>query len=311
MNINFFKNKLPKIGDYVDVVLTDTSNAKVNGVHCVLPFYNNIGGLIMPTELLKNRREKLTKVYTKGQHMVCTVMMVDETRSYIDLSRRRVDIDDNKNYKILFDKMNRIINFMGIIINFYCEFYNVPHNEITHEIKLNIYDATLWTLSDDILDEPKEHYDLYEKILCEPNILFQNTSKFLSLEFIEHVVTEITKRTIIEPYTLEYCFDIMVTRHDGVIVLNEIMREVFGNYDTNEKYTIELFSLPTYKITFKCSSQIEIDETIGYIENKLTLECNKYDKNVILRFNTNDKFKNKYNILKQKSITYSNGNKNN
>jgi translation initiation factor 2 alpha subunit (eIF-2alpha) len=169
-------------------VITYTTNAKVNGVHCVLPFYNNIDGLIMPTELLKNRREKLTKVYNKRQHMICTVMMVDDTRNYIDLSRRRVDVDDNKNYKILFDKMNKIINFMGTIINFYCEFHGISNDELTREIKLNIYDATLWSLSNNILDEPKEHYDLYEKILCEPNILFSNSSKFLSQEFINYII---------------------------------------------------------------------------------------------------------------------------
>lgn len=156
---------MPKIGDYVDVVITNTTNAKVNDVYCVLPFYNNVDGLIMPTELLKNRSEKLTKVYNKGQHMICNVMMVDDTRNYIDLSRRRVDIDDNKNYKILFDKMNKIINFMGTIIDFYCKFHGIYGDELTREIKLKIYDATLWSLSNNILDEPEEHYNLYEKIL--------------------------------------------------------------------------------------------------------------------------------------------------
>jgi len=127
----------------------------------------------------------------------------------------------------------------------------------------------------------------------------------------KYIIAEIIKRTLVEPYIIEYCFDIMVTLNDGVVVLNEIMREVIGNYDANEKYVVELFSLPTYKITFKCLSHKEIDETINHIENKLTSECEKYDKNIILKFSINEKFKNKYNILKQKSITYSNDNKNN
>lgn len=310
MDITFFRNKLPVVGEYVDIILTDITNPTVNGVLCTLPFYANANGLILPTEMLKNRREKLTKVFTKGHHMICTVMSVDESRNYIDLSRKRVDDEDNKKHKILFDKMGRISSFMKIIFDFYCDFYNLKMDDMTDETKTNILDASLWNISDDILDEPTDYYNLYEKILCEPKMLFENTTQFLEQPFIDFVVKEINRRTISEPFVVEYCFDIVMVNNEGVNALNNIMVSVFGNYEENTTYNIELFSLPTYKVTFKCDTQQEIEETIQNIENKLTTECEKYGKGVFLSFNTNPKFGKSYNILKQKSIVYSNGNKN-
>jgi translation initiation factor 2 alpha subunit (eIF-2alpha) len=305
--MNFFENKLPKVGDHVIVTIMNTSDAKVSGVSCILPFYNNIDGLIMPTELLKGRREKISKVCTKGQKMICVVMTVDESRNYIDLSRRRVHSDDEKIYKVLFDKMNRVMNFMGTVINFYCEYNENDENELSDEIKLNILSSTLWNLTENMLIEPADNYDMYEKILNEPIILFKNVTNFLSLEFIEHCVEKIKKRTVSEPYVIEYCFDMTSMCDDGVDTLNKIMKSVFGDYTTNTKYIIELFSLPTYKVTFQCQNKVEISDTITLIENKLTDECSKY-QNVIVKFNTNPKFKNTHNVLKQKSIAYSNGN---
>ena len=95
---SFFKcrmrpNPLPKPNELVFVQIVSTDEL---GANCALLEYGNVEGIIVYAEASRFRVPNLRKVLRKGRNLVCAVLRVDEKRSFIDLSKRRVTPEESK-----------------------------------------------------------------------------------------------------------------------------------------------------------------------------------------------------------------------
>lgn len=84
----------PEIGVPVFCVVNKIDNNV--GVHAHLPEYPDYEGLIAPSELSKRRVLSLRQVAQEGQRLVCLVQAVDPKHRFIDLSRKKMVADDEK-----------------------------------------------------------------------------------------------------------------------------------------------------------------------------------------------------------------------
>jgi len=96
-----YAQRYPAVGDNVMVKVTEVTEV---GAYVELLEYNNLGGMVLLSELSRKRIRSINKLMSVGRHQVVTVLRVDESKGYVDLSKRQVTPDDiekcEKKYKL-------------------------------------------------------------------------------------------------------------------------------------------------------------------------------------------------------------------
>jgi translation initiation factor 2 subunit 1 len=86
-----YKNKYPSVDDIVLVTIKKITDI---GVYVSLLEYDNIEGMISISELSRKRIKSIKQVVTIGKTEVVVVIKIDEEKGYIDLSKKRVTLDE-------------------------------------------------------------------------------------------------------------------------------------------------------------------------------------------------------------------------
>lgn len=99
-NCRMYEKKFP---DIEDLVVVQVKNVNEVGAYVVLLEYNNIEGMILLSELSRRRIRSINKLIRVGRTEIVVVLRVDKEKGYIDLSKRRVSVEDiaecEKRYK--------------------------------------------------------------------------------------------------------------------------------------------------------------------------------------------------------------------
>ena len=91
LNCRFYRPQFPKIDE---LVMVEVRHVDAVGASVSLLEYNNIEGLIMLGELSKKRIRSVTKLTRVGRQEAVVVIRVDESKGYLDLSKKQVTPDD-------------------------------------------------------------------------------------------------------------------------------------------------------------------------------------------------------------------------
>lgn len=287
-------NKLPMVGEFVKVTVTEfVELVGANGAYCDLVHYENKQALLLPAEAVKvkyqNKKKKIEKAHI-GLDTVCLVLSVSGNN--VDLSFRKVSDEDIQENTKKFMQLEKLFNVVEQIIKYYKEYNNLP--ELDSEKQNELYNALFWKYTDrfdESDDEPIDYSQIYDMTLENPIKLFEGVDndilpddfKMNALNFIEQKITLI-------PYTVSTEVKLYVINGEGVNALKKILLGAFGND------TIELYSLPTYKITFRASTQNEITDKMDYYENKLRELCNEHNG----KYN----YTKEYKIVHDRSFTF-------
>ena len=265
-------NKLPRVGEFVKVTVTEfVELVGAKGAYCDLVHYENKQALLLPTEAVKVKYQKIEKAHKLGSDTICLVLSVSGNN--VDLSYRKVTNDDNQENIKKFMQLEKLFNVVEQIIKYYKEYNNLL--ELDFEKQNELYDTLFWKYTDGMNesgDEPIDYSCIYDTMLENPTKLFEDVdSDILSDDFKMNALNFIKQKITLVPYTVSTEVKLYVVNGDGVNALKKILLGAFGND------TIELYSLPTYKITFKASTQDEITDKIDYYENKLKELCNEHN----------------------------------
>jgi len=91
LDCRFYEQKFPEIES---LVMVNVRNIADMGAYVSLLEYNNIEGMILLSELSRRRIRSINKLIRVGRNEVVMVLLVDEEKGYIDLSKRRVSPED-------------------------------------------------------------------------------------------------------------------------------------------------------------------------------------------------------------------------
>lgn len=91
LNCRMYKKEYPEVDE---LVVVKVKNIAEMGAYCDLLEYNNIEGLILMSELSRRRIRSVNKLIRVGRQEIVLVLRVNKEKGYIDLSKRRVNIDD-------------------------------------------------------------------------------------------------------------------------------------------------------------------------------------------------------------------------
>ena len=130
-----YRKQYPKSEDLVMCKIVETVD---EGSTVELLEYNNIRGMILKSEVSRKRIKNLKQAMKEGKEEVLQVMRVDTEQGYIDLSKKDIKAEENKDFQENFSKSKQAHNIMkSIAIKL-------------HESNLEkLYDMIGWPLYDD------------------------------------------------------------------------------------------------------------------------------------------------------------------
>lgn len=95
-----------------DLVIVQVKNVAEMGAYVSLLEYNNIEGMILLSELSRRRIRSIHKLIRVGRTEVVVVLRVDKERGYIDLSKRRVAVEDVAKMEEKYNKSKTVHSIM-------------------------------------------------------------------------------------------------------------------------------------------------------------------------------------------------------
>jgi translation initiation factor 2 subunit 1 len=109
LNCRFYRPRFPKVDELVMVQVLHVDHV---GANVSLLEYNNIEGLIMLTEMSRKRIRSVTKLTRVGRKEVVVVIRVDESKGYLDLSKKQVTPEDIKECEEKYKKGKFVNNIL-------------------------------------------------------------------------------------------------------------------------------------------------------------------------------------------------------
>lgn len=268
----FYKNEFPTNDD---LVIVRVINENDYGYNVTLLEYNNIEGLLASSELVKKKyvKKHLLKI---GDVLPLIVLKVDENKSTVDLSKKRVTDNDKikmmSKYKTCIN-INRLLNECYIMHLKYC---NENSNASVHSIE-NFMDSTIWKFYDDTDNK----YDLvYKNILENPKIILPE--ELFENEFVVKANNNIARRITKKNTIIENELSLMILEEGATSKIKEIFDTKNEISNDNYKIDIVMVSPPNYKIRIEGNCNNEANKILGILKQKIIDKTNQYSS--IIKF---------------------------
>lgn len=238
LSCRFYEEKFPELHEAVNTNVTEIGEM---GAYVKLLEYNNVGGMILLSELSRRRIRSINKLVRVGRDECAVVVRVDREKGYIDLSKRRLSDDEKKRCENKFEKakhVNSIVKHTADVLGM-----------LTNEELEDFMSKSAWAL-DRIFKKPEEpykaSYDCFKKAVDDPTILDQ-------LEITDHQRDTLLKtiRQRLTPQAEKLRAEIEVTcyQYEGVDAIKAALTKGMECSTELVPIKINLYAPPTYFMT--------------------------------------------------------------
>ena len=232
--MRFYKQHTPEVGDLVVVKIKRIEEV---GVYGELLEYNGIEGFIQLSELSKgNVSLKRFKMPTKeGKIEICEVLMIDQRKGNIDLSKRRVHKNDFQKIQQKYNESKKVHSIMQHI--------SIKLDESFEEL----LDSIVWRLNEDARFD-FHSFNAFILGTQIPEEVFQNIS-FKNEKIKKLLFDEIDKR--FSPPLMKFKSEIELTcfGESGIDGIKSALK-AGKSIETKEHFiNIQLLSSPVYILT--------------------------------------------------------------
>ena len=107
-----YENEFPNVEDLVMCKITEIFD---EGAYVELLEYNNIRGMILKGEISRKRKQNVKQIIREGKEEVLIAIRVDTAQGYIDLSKKDVKTEENKEFQEFYAKSKQVHNIMKSI----------------------------------------------------------------------------------------------------------------------------------------------------------------------------------------------------
>ncbi|PAV90870.1 hypothetical protein WR25_18334 [Diploscapter pachys] len=159
LKCRFYENEFP---DVEDTVVANVLSIAEMGAYVNLSEYNNKEGMILLSELSRRRIRSVNKLIRIGRSECVVVMRVDKDKGYIDLSKRRVILRDQRLAIERFAKAKMI----NSILRHVAEQLGYERDEQLEQL----YKKTAWFF-DRKEGKKAAAYDAFKRAIIDPSVL--------------------------------------------------------------------------------------------------------------------------------------------
>lgn len=184
--VYYYNNKIPTIDD---IVIAKVEKISELGIEVSLIEYDGKKGFINCSEVSRKKKVNFNKILTVGKDILLNVIQIDETKEFIDLSKRAICDDD---IKLFNEKHKSHMYLYNIFKHIFMRLNNIDVlNKIDNDKLHNFMCLTLFDL------QTKFENDL----LCDNIISKENNTEIIesiNYNLLEYSMTDIKK--IIDEY---------------------------------------------------------------------------------------------------------------
>lgn len=225
LNCRFYRNQFPGKDD---LVMVQVKNVSDMGAYVSLLEYNNIEGLISLGELTRKRIRSVNKLTRVGRQEVVGVLRVDETKGFIDLSKKKVLPEEIAACENKFNKGKTVHSILRHVA------------ETTGTDIEVLYDTIAWPLY-----EKYEHaFDAFRVAVTDPDTVFEGLT--MRDDIRTQLLHVIRSRMTPTPTKIRSDFSVTCFAYEGVDAIKAAL--LAGKSLSNEKFDIKirLIAAPLY-----------------------------------------------------------------
>lgn len=241
LNCRFYKDPFPKKDELVVVQVQNVSDM---GAYVTLLEYNGVEGMVLMSELSRKRIRSVKRLVRVGRLEVVVVLRVDETRGYIDLSKKRVSPEEIQRCETRFNKSKAVHTILR----------NVA--QLTQTNIEVLYEHIAWPLY-----ERFEHpYDAFRLAVTEAESVFGGLT--MGEDIRRQLTAVIHRRLTPQPVKVRADFDVICYEYDGVEAIRTALLAGLEGNPAECQVSIKLIASPLFVIVVTAASKDRGFETI-------------------------------------------------
>ncbi|XP_059607480.1 eukaryotic translation initiation factor 2 subunit 1 [Phlebotomus argentipes] len=234
LSCRFYKDKYPEVED---VVMVNVRSIAEMGAYVYLLEYNNIEGMILLSELSRRRIRSINKLIRVGKTEPAVVIRVDKDKGYIDLSKRRVSVEDVEKCTERFSKakaVNSILRHVADILSF----------ESDDQLE-DLYQKTAWHFEEKY--KSKAHaFDIFKQAVVDPSILEECGLEERTLDVL---LDNIKRKLTSQPVKIRADIECACYGYEGIDAVKEALRSGLELSTEELPIKINLIAPPLYVMT--------------------------------------------------------------
>ncbi|CAL9195526.1 unnamed protein product [Musa hybrid cultivar] len=248
-------------------VMIQVKNIADMGAYVSLLEYNNIEGMILFSELSRLRIRSVSSLIKVGRQEPVMVLRVDRDKGYIDLSKRRVSVEDIQACEERYNKSKLVHSIMRHV----AETLDIDLEELYIHIGWPLYRkyGHAFEAFKIIVTDPDSVLDALTREAKEVGADGQEVTKVVRAvtpEVKDALVRNIRRRMTLQPLEIRADIEMKCFQFDGVLHIKEAMRkaEAAGNDDCPVK--IKLVAPPLYVLA---TQTLDKEQGISILNNAI------------------------------------------
>jgi translation initiation factor 2 subunit 1 len=236
-NCRFYEEKYPEVESFVMVNVKQIAEM---GAYVKLLEYDNIDGMILLSELSRRRIRSIQKLIRVGRNEVVVVLRVDKDKGYIDLSKRRVSVEDIVKCEERYNKSKMVHSIMRHV----AEKTNTPIE--------SLYQSIAWPLN----KKYGHSVDAFKLSITNPDVW--NEVTFPSDMVKDELKSYIGKRLTPQPTKVRADVEVTCFGYDGIDAVKDALRCAEAKNTQETQVKVKFVSPPLYVLTSQC-----LDKNVG------------------------------------------------
>lgn len=237
----FYEAEFPELEE---IVFVQVKRIVDMGAYVTLLEYNGKEGMMLLTELSKRRIRSVWKLLRIGRYEICMILRVDREKGYIDLSKRRVDLQDARAKEEKFAKAKAVHAIMR-------------HVAATHKIQVEeLCKKVSWPLFKKYADTREAYEVLKRHINGELNFWEQvDFSKpgqdlsHLADKLKADIEATLRRRLLQQQLRLRAKIEVSCSTYEGIEAVKEALNRGFEVSREDCEVKINLVAHPLFVIT--------------------------------------------------------------
>ena len=204
------------------------------GAYVKLLEFDNIDGMILLSELSRRRIRSIQKLIRIGRNEVVVVLRVDKEKGYIDLSKRRVSVEDIVRCEERYNKSKSVHSIMRHVA------------EKTQTPILQLYEDIGWPLNRKF----GHANDAFKLSITNPDVW--NDVKFPNEAVKSEFQSYISKKLTPHPTKIRADVEVTCFKYDGIDAVKDALRKAEAKSTQDTQVKVKLVSPPHYVLTSQC-----------------------------------------------------------
>ena len=204
------------------------------GAYVKLLEFDNIDGMILLSELSRRRIRSIQKLIRIGRNEVVVVLRVDKEKGYIDLSKRRVSVEDIVRCEERYNKSKSVHSIMRHVA------------EKTQTPILSLYEDIGWPLNRKF----GHANDAFKLSITNPDVW--NDVKFPNEAVKTEFQSYISKKLTPHPTKIRADVEVTCFKYDGIDAVKDALRKAEAKSTQDTQVKVKLVSPPHYVLTSQC-----------------------------------------------------------